>query len=116
MPPINAPHILNEVKFGLRALRETGEEKIIYLANLPLTEEDFEYLQQALGRGTITIRAEGTDVTTWRETSFPGVWWGEYCDGPHKVTLRTIEIAAFPQLARAQPEDIEQGLERLEKH
>ena len=112
MPSASALRILNEVKLGLRALLEKGEEKVIYLSRLPLTEEDFQSLQETLGSGAVVVWAQGTDATVWRETSFPGAWWGQYRDGADKVALRTIEIAPFPQLARAQAEDISLGLER----
>ena len=53
------------------------------------------------------------ETTFWQEAKVSGVWWGEYRNAYDKVTLRTIEVTDFPALAKAQPEDIEDGIARI---
>jgi hypothetical protein len=54
------------------------------------------------------------ETTFWQEGKVSGVWWDEYRNAYDKVTLRTIEVADFPALAKAQPEDIEDGVARID--
>lgn len=115
MALMNAPYVLREIETALRKLAEAGETKILDLEHFPLSDDDAGMLEEVLGKGQITISANGPDVTEWRETSIPGVWWGEYRTGPAKVSLRTIEITEIPELARAQAEDIQEGLTRLQQ-
>ncbi|MGB9873996.1 MAG: hydrogenase expression/formation C-terminal domain-containing protein, partial [Hydrogenobacter sp.] len=46
---MNAPAILNEILQALKDLYEKGEEHIIYINKLPLTEEDRIAILDTLG-------------------------------------------------------------------
>jgi hypothetical protein len=83
--------------------------------NFPLTNDDSSFLDEVLGRGSITINYDGLEHTFWQESKIAGVWWGEYRNANNKVTLRMIEITEFPTLARSQAEDIEDGINRLDE-
>ena len=115
MPPMNAPFVLAEIAAALQNLRDKGEPRKLYLSQIPLTEEDAQYLAEFLSVGCIVIEHRALSRTVWRETGFPGVWWGEYSDAGMKVALQTIEIAQVPDLALAQTEDIAEAAERM-KH
>jgi hydrogenase-1 operon protein HyaF len=115
MELMNAIPLLDEIRHALAALRERGERRVINIMNFPLTEGDSQFLDEALGRGAVTITYGGGETTFWREAKVSGVWWGEYRNAYHKVTLRTIEITDFPDLAKAQPEDIEDGVARIDE-
>lgn len=113
MELMNATHVLNEIKYALEALRATGATRTLNILNFPLTNEDAAYLDEVLGRGSLTINYDGADHTFWQEAKISGVWWGEYRNANGKVTLRTLEIAEVPPLVKAQPEDIADGLAHL---
>jgi len=111
----NAIPLLNEIRHALAALRERGERRVINIMNFPLTNDDSQFLDEAIGRGAVTITYRGGETTFWQEAKVSGVWWGEYRNAYHKVTLRTIKISDFPALAKAQPEDIEDGIARIDE-
>ncbi len=115
MELMNAIPVLNEIRHSLEALRERGETRTINIYNFPLTDDDAAFLDHALGRGLIRIHYDGLEHTFWQETNISGVWWGEYRNSSNKVVLRTIEIAEFPPLARAQREDIDDGIGRIDR-
>jgi hydrogenase-1 operon protein HyaF len=112
---MNAPFLLDEIALALDQLRTQGERRILYLSQFPLSEADVSYMQEFLGRGPATITLGGVNQTIWRESGTPGVWWGEYYEGPQKLLLRTIEIAEIPELAVTPRGDIDRGVEELRK-
>jgi hydrogenase-1 operon protein HyaF len=115
MELMNALPILNEIKHALERLCEHGENRTINLMNFPLTDDDAKFLDETLGRGSVTIHYDGLELSFWQESKIAGVWWGEHRNAAGRVSLRTIEIAEFPMLAKSQPEDIAQDIDRLEE-
>jgi hypothetical protein len=113
MPLINTLGLLSEIGTALEALKTTGQEQILYLTHPPLTEEDEDFLRETLGSGRITIVSNEGNITAWRLTSIPCVWWGEYRDEIERVVLKAIEIARFPHLATCHREDIDEGIAKL---
>jgi HupH hydrogenase expression protein, C-terminal conserved region len=113
MPLTNTLGLLNEICTALEALKTSGQEQILYLMHPPLTEEDEDFLREALGTGRTTIVSDEGTITAWRLTGIPCVWWGEYRDEIERVILKAIEIAPFPHLATSQREDIDDGLAKL---
>ena len=113
MERMNALPVLNEIQRALERLRIGGETRTINILNFPLTNDDSALLYEVLGRGQLTVKLGGSETTFWQEAKVSGVWWGEYRNANGNVTLRTIEIAAFPQLAKAQPEDMDDGIRHL---
>jgi hypothetical protein len=113
MPLINTLGLLNEIATALETLKTTGQEQILYLTHPPLTEEDEDFLREALGSGRITIVSNDGNITAWRLTSIPCVWWGEYRDEIERVVLKAIEIAPIPHLATCPRDDIDEGIAKL---
>jgi hydrogenase-1 operon protein HyaF len=113
MPLMNAPFVLAEISAALQKLKDRGESRKLYLSQFPMTEEDTQYLTEFLSVGSVMIEHRDLSRTVWRETGFPGVWWGEYYDARMKLALRTIEIAPVPELALAQADDIAEAAERM---
>ena len=114
MPLTNTLGLLSEINTALEALKATGQAQILYLTHPPLTEEDEDYLREALGSGRITIVSNEGNITAWRLTAIPCVWWSEYRDEIERVVLKAIEIAPFPHLAISQPDDIDEGIAKLQ--
>jgi hydrogenase-1 operon protein HyaF len=115
MPLMNAPFLLHEIVAALRNLAAHGERRTLFLSQFPMSEEDALFLQKFLGRGRTTIQMSGDHPTIWRESATPGVWWGEYYDGPKKIALRTIEIAHVPELALTPADEVREGITALEQ-
>ncbi|CUS99539.1 hydrogenase expression/formation C-terminal domain-containing protein [Candidatus Kryptobacter tengchongensis] len=111
----NAVFLLNEIKHALIELKNNGKSKTINLSNFPLSYEEAKFLDEVLGRGKIKIIYESSELTVWQESKISGVWWGEYRNSSGKIILRTIEITFYPEIAKSQVEDIEDGLKELEK-
>jgi hypothetical protein len=115
MPVMNSPRLIAEVRAALVALRDCGETRTFYFAGKALEDDDALYLAEYLGEGCTVIEMRGLARTVWRESSYPGVWWGEYyADGHTTPSLRTIEVAEVPVLVRATPEDIAEAVRRME--
>ncbi|GBC88722.1 hypothetical protein HRbin13_00850 [bacterium HR13] len=113
---MNAPAILNEILQALKDLYQKGEEHIIYINKIPLTEEDRLAILDVLGEGQVKIRLESkTQPAEWRETGVYGVWIGVFFDRDNKPILETIEITTFPRMASSQREDIEESIRLLEE-
>ncbi len=110
----NAVFLLNEIKYALTELKNEGKKRTINLSNFPLTYEEAKFLDETLGRGSIKIIYESSELTVWQETKISGVWWGEYRNSSGKIILRTIEITFYPELAMSQIEDIEEGIKKLD--
>ena len=110
---MNAPYILSELSAALQKLVTDGEPTTLYLSQFPMTEEDAAFLSEFLGQGPTFIEMQGTTLTRFRETSFPGVWWGEYYSQPGRISLRTIEVGEVPELVCATHEDMADAVSRL---
>lgn len=113
MELMNALPLLHEIQRALERLRVGGETRTINILNFPLSDLDSAFLDETLGRGNLTVNYDGTEHTFWQESKVSGVWWGEYRNSNGKVTMRSIEIAYFPLLAKAQTEDIDDGIRHL---
>jgi hypothetical protein len=109
----NAPFILSELAAALDKLIREGEPSTINLSRVPMTEEDATFLGEFLGKGATFIDMEGVSCTHFRESSYAGVWCGEYYSAPGQISLRTLEVAEVPELVLATKEDMAEGLSRL---
>lgn len=113
---MNAPAILMELIQALKDLYEKGEEHIIYINKLPLSEEDREVLLDILGEGQVKISLSSkVQPVEWRETGISGIWIGVFYDRENKPILETIEVCYFPKLAQAQKEDVEEAIKTLKE-
>lgn len=106
----NAPALLAEIE---EQLRRATPHHVINLTLLPFTPGDGDYLDQALGRGGVTILSRGYGNCRITATAVPRVWWVQYFNASDALILNTIEIAAVPEVARAAAEDLEDSRERL---
>jgi hydrogenase-1 operon protein HyaF len=110
----NALPLLREVAEMVRRLLDSGEPSAIDLSGLPLTPADLDWLENKLGAGEIAITLQASGESTLNETACPGVWWVTHRNEQGAVTSRFIEVAFVPELAKADPRDIETGREYLE--
>ena len=109
---INAPALLAEIVDKLRQ-GVTAEAHVINLSLLPFSPEDGAWLDEALGRGGVSILSRGYGNCRITSTAVPNVWWVQFFNSQDALILNTLEVVDVPSVARAAPEDLEDSLERL---
>ena len=106
--------LLNEIATRLQRFVTTGETALIDLKGLPFSPAEYEGLRTMLGRGEISARLEAIGDSELYETHYPGVWWVTHYNVEGDVIADLLEIAAVPAILHSQPEDVQDGLERLQ--
>jgi hydrogenase-1 operon protein HyaF len=86
---------------------------IINLSLLPFSPEDAQWLDQALGRGTVSLLSRGYGNCRITATGISRVWWVQYFNSQDALILNTLEITDAPEVARAAAEDLTDSGERL---
>lgn len=107
---INAPALLAEIS---EHLHQATPYHIINLSLLPFSPEDAQWLDQALGRGTVSLLSRGYGNCRITATGISRVWWVQYFNSQDALILNTLEIADAPEVARAAVEDLEDSSQRL---
>jgi hydrogenase-1 operon protein HyaF len=117
LPPgvMNAPPLLAELNAKIAEYRPGDEAHIINLSLLPQTEQDLAFLEQRLGRGSVTILSRGYGNCRITATGTRFVWWVQYFNSQDTLILNTLEVSDVPSVACASPEDIEDNRERLQE-
>lgn len=112
----NALPILHEIRHALARLRHNAEPTIIDLNAMPFGPGDEARLLEVLGQGEVSAVLDALGESRVRETAFPGVWLVEH-HAPDGTRLAFhIEITRIPQLLQTPPEDLDDGLQRLDQH
>jgi hydrogenase-1 operon protein HyaF len=107
---INAPALLAEIA---EHLAQATPYHIINLSLLPFSPEDALWLDQALGRGTVSLLSRGYGNCRITATGISRVWWVQYFNSQDALILNTLEITDAPEVARAAAEDLADSSERL---
>lgn len=108
--------LLNEIATLLARFVATGETAMIDLKSLPFAPSEYEGLRTALGRGEVSARLETIGDSELYETHYAGVWWVTHFNVEGDVIADLIEIAEVPAILHSQPEDVQDGLERLQQN
>jgi hydrogenase-1 operon protein HyaF len=111
----NVTPLLHEIRHGLRRLHQSGEPSVIDLLAIPLTAGERDAMLQRLGVGEVRIELLSFGRSRLWETAYPGVWVVDHSSEEGGRIALQIEITDFPVVARSQPEDIMDGLLRLEE-
>ena len=111
----NAPPLLTEISARLPGYRPGDEPHVINLSLLPHTNEDIEFLSDALGIGPVVILSRGYGNCRISSTATRNVWWVQYFNSQETLILNTLEICRIPEVACAAQEDIDESAERLEE-
>ena len=109
----NARAILRELEQMLSTLLEKGEESSVDLGSLPLTDADYELLNEALGEGEVTAEVETLGLTHVRESGIPGVWFVTHLNEDEEVMAQFIEVTYSPEILSAPIEEVKEGLDGL---
>jgi len=103
---LNVMPLLHEVRHALARLVETGERTTIDLSSIPLAPGELDKIDEALGRGEVTISIEALGPSEIYETAFPGVWRITHHNAIGECVGRYVEIARVPMLVETQEEDL----------
>jgi hydrogenase-1 operon protein HyaF len=107
--------LVAEIAARVQKLLADGETAMIDLHSLPFAPGEYEQLRQALGAGEISARLELIGTSEIVETHFPGVWWVTHYNVEGDIIADLIEITFVPDILRSQPEDVQEGLARLQE-
>jgi hydrogenase-1 operon protein HyaF len=110
LEPVNALPILHEVQHALTRLAQSGERTVIDLTSIPFSPVDEQHLFETLGRGEVEATVNALGPTRVWETTFSGVWLVDHRNTENGRLALQIEITDIPEILKAQPEDIADGL------
>jgi hydrogenase-1 operon protein HyaF len=109
----NARALLNEIATLLQKLLTSGEGGSIDLARIPLTDEDYDLLDDVLGEGEVRADVNTLGASQVAETGVPGVWWVTHFNADDEVMAEFIEVSYCPEILLAPREDVQDGLDAL---
>lgn len=112
-PTAMAEALLREIADHMRAVGAGGERRTVTLRGLPIGPADYAALRAALGEGEVSARVSALGVTEIAETALAGVWWITERAADGDVTGEHVEIAPFPLILAAHPDDIAAGAQAL---
>jgi len=112
---MNAPPLLAELNAKISAYQTGAEAHIINLSLLPQTEQDLAFLEQCLGKGSVTLLSRGYGNCRISSTGTQYVWWVQYFNSQDTLILNMLEVSDVPDVACASPEDIADSAGRLQE-
>jgi hydrogenase-1 operon protein HyaF len=112
---MNAPPLLAELNAKIADYQPGDEAYSINLSLLPQTEQDLQFLEQRLGKGSVTILSRGYGNCRISASQTRYVWWVQYFNSQDTLILNTLEVSGVPSVACASPEDIADSRQRLQE-
>jgi hydrogenase-1 operon protein HyaF len=112
----NVQPLLHELRHALARLESIGEETAIDLRGLPLAPGEEAKIEEALGIGEVRAEVDALGITTVQETTFSGIWMVTHRNIENEIVARFVEVCRMPEILRAQPEDIQRSVIRLEQY
>ena len=109
----NAEPILHEIRHALARLLESGEETVIDLRGLPLSDFDQDFLVGELGVGELECRLDALGKSVIQETAYHGAWLVTHFNAGEQVIGRFVEVTFVPAILKSDPIDIRSDLDRL---
>lgn len=109
----NVLPLLHEIRHALERLQQGGEGTVIDLQRLPLAPGEEDRIAEFLGKGEVRAELTALGPTVVQETGYPGVWLVTHRNAEESVVARFVEVTHMPDLLKAQPADIERGIERI---
>ena len=111
----NVQPLLHELRHALARLESIGEETAIDLRGLPLAPGEEAKIEEVLGIGEVRAEIDALGITTVQETAFSGIWMVTHRNTENEIVARFVEVCRMPEILRAQPEDIQRSVIRLEQ-
>ena len=88
---------------------------VIDLRSLPLAPGEEERIEEILGVGEVRAELNALGPTIVQETRVSGVWLITHRNENDEVVAKFIEVTRIPAILLAQDEDIQHGVEYLNK-
>ncbi len=110
---VNAPSLVVELFDRSENFDPGAETHTVNLTLLPHTEQDLEWLDQALGKGSLEILSRGYGNCRIEATALPQVWRIRFFNSMDTLILDTYEVSALPQVVMAAPEDLADSARRI---
>ncbi len=114
MPGVfNAPALITEFMEKSRDWTPGELPHVVNLTLLPHTPEDLNFLEMALGQGSVAIHSRGYgDCKIW-STGLQNVWKVQFFNSQGVLILDTYEVTTIPEVALAASEDFVDSGARL---
>jgi hydrogenase-1 operon protein HyaF len=109
-----ANHDDNEPANG-QSMNAHSASSIIDLRSLPLAPGEEERIEEILGVGEVRAELNALGPTIVQETRVSGVWLITHRNENDEVVAKFIEVTRIPAILLAQDEDIQHGVEYLNK-
>jgi len=109
----NGRAVLTEIAEAADQYRIQKDPHVVNLTLLPMSAEDLDFLEAALGHGPVNILSRGYGNCHVSSTAVPNVWWVRFTNSVGTLILNTIEVIDVPSVARAASEDIFDSRKRL---
>ncbi|WP_095590901.1 hydrogenase expression/formation protein [Actibacterium ureilyticum] len=103
---VNAPPLLGELLDKSAGYRAGDAVHVINLTLLPHTEQDLDWLDAALGTGSVDILSRGYGNCRVTATGQAHVWRVQFFNSMDTLILDTFEVTGMPEVAIAAPEDL----------
>lgn len=108
--------VLYEIRQALKNFEQTGEEQTLFIDKMMLSFEERQAVREFLGEGSVSIKfADRAEPAEWLESGISGIWYGVLFNAGNQPILETVEIGAFPSLAKAQLQDVRLGIEDFDQ-
>ncbi len=107
--------LLSEILQHLLEYTRTGQDNVIDLRALPMTDDDLSDLDRRLGEGEVKANLNVSGKSEVWETSYAGVWRLRHYGNSDAVMVDEIVIASIPEILISHKQDIELAVPRLEK-
>jgi hydrogenase-1 operon protein HyaF len=110
---LNAPSIVVELMDKSADYDPADEVHVVNLTLLPHTEQDLEWMDLALGQGSVEILSRGYGNCRVTATGQNHVWRVQFYNSMDVLILDTFEVTDFPEVVVAAQEDLKDSAERL---
>ncbi|WP_417808987.1 hydrogenase expression/formation protein [Thioclava sp.] len=112
---VNAPPLLVELMDKSARYTQGTEVHVVNLTLLPHTEQDLEWLDDALGQGAGDILSRGYGNCRVTATALANVWRVQFFNSMDVLILDTFEVTEMPEVALAAREDLIDSGERIQE-
>jgi hydrogenase-1 operon protein HyaF len=110
---MNVMPVLAEIRDRVAGRQPGDPSHTIALSLFPMTPEDVDFLQAALGTGPVRIVSRGYGTCRIQATAIHDVWSVQFFNAMDTILLDTLEIGDVPVVACAAEEDFRDSAERL---
>ncbi|HEX6828414.1 MAG TPA: hydrogenase expression/formation C-terminal domain-containing protein [Burkholderiales bacterium] len=110
---MNSPTVLFEIREQAAAYAPGSPAHVVNLTLLPMSPQDYEYLNQAIPAGAVAVLSRGYGKCRVNSTGLRHVWRVQYFNNMNTLILNTVEVVDIPEVVKAAWEDIDDSLGRL---